>query len=565
MQRLDLGPLFWSEVRRISRHWWFYALRSILVGGLLLGLGGVMAIAVRRLDLRQVSEAARVGEWLFVLTVLVQLSMVLLAAPAATAGAFCTEMAHGHVCLMLVSGMSTVEIVVGTLAARLLHLLGAVACVVPVLALLSSLGGVPPEALVRLELVTVGTAMLSCAMALAVSIGSHRLHETLMATYALIAGWVLGYAILFMIRMTLAGRLIPAGCTAWFLSVNPYWLALEPIFSPSTYRPTEEWSFLAGSTSLALGTAAVAAWLLKAASLTNFEPARRRSWLSRLLFGHTIVSLDAYPAMWRECRSVHSSWWLRSLWAFYVVGALLFSVLAVVETSLSGFRRTVWTIPFNGFQAAVGLGLLSLLTPATLAEERARGSLDVLLSTPLATSSLVLSKWFACYRLVPCLALLPAVVAAAHAWPLQRWTGISLVVGMILAHGATVTSLGIGLATWVPRIDRALILSAAASVLITAGWIPLVLFLFEGSSLMPGLAMASPLFGVVQITSDMVTASPAAWSRHAGWASFWIVFFSFLALAMLLATLWSFDRCLGRITLRAPAASHRGHWRNTCL
>ena len=94
---MDPGPVFWSEVRRVSRHWWLYALRSMFVGGLLLGLGAVMVIGVRRLDLSQVSQAAKVGEWFFEVTALVQLSMVLLAAPAATAGAFCTEMARGHV------------------------------------------------------------------------------------------------------------------------------------------------------------------------------------------------------------------------------------------------------------------------------------------------------------------------------------------------------------------------------------------------------------------------------------------------------------------------------------
>ena len=52
----------------------------ILVGGVLLGLGAVTVIGVRRLDLSQVSEVAKVGEWFFAVTVLAQLSMVLLAA-----------------------------------------------------------------------------------------------------------------------------------------------------------------------------------------------------------------------------------------------------------------------------------------------------------------------------------------------------------------------------------------------------------------------------------------------------------------------------------------------------
>ncbi len=551
MVRLDIGPVFWTELRRTSRHRWLYALRSILVGGMLLVLGAVTEVGVRRLDLGQASEMAKVGEWFFVAITLLQLSMVLLAAPAATAGAFCTEMARGHTCLMLVSGINSAQIVFGTLGARLLHLLGTVACIVPVLCVSSSLGGVPPQALVRLELVTVGTAVLGCAVALAVSIVSRRLHETLMATYALLVGWVMGYGILVMIRTTAAGRLVPAGWTRWFLDVNPYWLALEPIVSPSTFKPAGEWGFLASSTGLAMGIAAVAAWRLKPAALSEFAPARRRSWPFRLPFYRSIVSLDACPLYWRECRSGQSSFWLRLLWGFYFVGAVVFTVLAVAECAMAGTRLTVWPRPFNGFQAAAGLGLLSLVTPAALAEERTRGSLDVLLSAPLSTSSLVLSKWLACYRLVPFLALLPAAVAAAHAGEFQRWSGVLLIVGMILAYGAAVTSLGIALATWVPRVDRALILSAATSVLITVGWIPLVFLLFPNKELGIGLATASPLFGVVQITSDMATATPAAWLLHGRWVLFWIGAFSLVAVALLLATLASFDRCLGRMTPRA--------------
>ena len=99
-------------------------------------------------------------------------------------------------------------------------------------------------------------------------------------------------------------------------------------------------------------------------------------------------------------------------------GALLFTVLAVVECAGRGSRgTTLWAGPFNGFQAAVGLLLLSLVTPASLAEERARGSLEVLLSTPLSTRSLVLGKWLAHYRVVPWLALLPGLVAIAMRSP----------------------------------------------------------------------------------------------------------------------------------------------------
>jgi ABC-type transport system involved in multi-copper enzyme maturation permease subunit len=554
MGRLDLGPVFLSELRRISRHWWSYALRSLLVLAVLLALGGVTEIGVRRLDLAQVSEVAKVGEWFFETIAAVQLSLILLAAPAATAGAFCTEMARGHVLLMLVSGITSTQIVFGTLGARLLHLMGIVACVVPVLCAASSLGGVPPQALVRLEVVTVGTAVLGCSLALAVSVFSRRLHETLMATYSLLAGWVMGYGILFMIRTTPAGRLVPGGWTTWFLDVNPFWLTLEPIFSPSTCTPATEWSFLASTSALSLGIASVAAWRISSAALAGFSPLRR-PWLAHSSLFCSIFSLDSCPVFWRECRSAHSSFWFRLLWGVYVVGALVFTTMAVVECTTAGIARTVWPRPFNGFQAAVGLGLLSILAPATLAEERSRGSLDVLLSTPLSTPCLVLSKWFACYRLVPFLALLPAAVAAVHVPSFERWPGVLLVGGIVLAEGAAVTSLGLALATWVSRVDRALILSAGALVLITVGWIPFALLFFGERSLGIGVAMASPLFAVVQLTVDLATASTTDWALHANWGLRWILISIMVALVLLLATIATFDRCLGRITLRAAAAS----------
>jgi ABC-type transport system involved in multi-copper enzyme maturation permease subunit len=553
MGLMEVGPVFWNELRRVSRHRWTYIVRSILVGGLLLGLGMVTLIGLRRLDLGEVSELAKIGEWFFQVTAAVQLLLVLLAAPAAMAGAFCTEMARGHVSLMLVSGVSPNQIIFGTLGARLLHLLGAVACGLPVLCVSSSLGGVPPDALVGLELVTMGTAVLGSAVALAVSILSRRLYETLMTSYCLLGGWVLGYGILFTIRMTALGRLVPAGWVAGFLEVNPFWLALRPIVDPRDYRPAQQWLFLAGAVCLASGIAALAAWLLRVGVLTDFSLRRGPFRLPRLHLWRMVVSLDAWPVFWRECRTSQASFWSRLVWGFYVVGAIVFTVLAVTECTTRGTTRVFWPRPYNGFQAAVGLGLLSLLAPATLAEERARNSLGLLLSTPLSSRSLVLGKWFACYRVVPFLALLTAAVAAAHAAVFQRWSGVFLATGMILAQGAAVTSLGIALATWVPRVERALILSATASVLITAGWIPLVLVLFGENSLGPGLAMASPLFGIVQITIDLASARSDVWHLHESWALVWIAVFSAVSLALLLATLATFDRCLGRITLCAPA------------
>ena len=118
------------------------------------------------------------------------------------------------------------------------------------------------------------------------------------------------------------------------------------------------------------------------------------------------------------------------------------------------------------------------------------------------------------------------------------------------------TSLGIALAIWVPRYDRALTLSAAVAVFLTVAWIPLMLLLFQDrKALGMGLASASPLFGVTLLTAAMVEDSASSWGLHAGWAMFWVLAYCAAAVALLGASLASFDACLGRIPPGAATPS----------
>ncbi len=557
MRTFDVGPVFWSEWRRASRDRWHYILRSLLVTSLLAALSAVFGATLYRVELVQAGAVADARVWCFVIVVLTQLSMVLLVAPVSSAGAFSTEMARGHVFLMMVTGLSAAEIVFGTLAARSLVVLSSVACVLPVLLLSAQISGIPMQAIVRLEIVTVASALLGCALALALSVRARRFHETILATYVILVFWILGPLILLMIGLTSVRRVLPGWLAGWLQSVNPYWLVLGPIVRPNFIRPRELWSFLAGAIALSLVLAAVAAWRLGRATTVTVRAGRPNpwKWFSRA-FGivrwRPLVDLDAHPVFWRECRLQQPSRWTGLLWRLYVVGAVFFTALAVVECATRGPQRTIWAGLFNGFQAAVGLLLLSVVTPAALAEDRARGGLELLLSTPISTRSLVLSKWCAYYRAVPALALLPALIAAAHAPVHGRWLGVLLAGGLVIAQGAAVTSLGIAFATWSPRVDRALILSASVAVFVTVAWVPLALALFPGEDVGLGLAAASPLVGMAILTTDMVKASNAQWALRTAWAGMWIVTFGLIAAGLLWATLKSFDRCVGRISSRRP-------------
>src|SRR6478736_2698766 len=101
MISVDLRPVFWCEWRRLSRQRWLYLARSVYVAGLLAGLIAVWWAASTRVDLNHPTGIARAGEWYFTIITLGQISMVLLAAPASTAGAFSSDMTRGHVFMTL--------------------------------------------------------------------------------------------------------------------------------------------------------------------------------------------------------------------------------------------------------------------------------------------------------------------------------------------------------------------------------------------------------------------------------------------------------------------------------
>ena len=92
--------------------------------------------------------------------------------------------------------------------------------------------------------------------------------------------------------------------------------------------------------------------------------------------------------------------------------------------------------------------------------------------------------------MVPRLAILPIWVAAGAAMITDGGIGLVLMIGLILAYAAAITSLGLAVATWVPRLGRVITVSVMAYVLVAVGW-PLVLQVLPS---LPAFRMM-PVFG----------------------------------------------------------------------
>ena len=135
----------------------------------------------------------------------------------------------------------------------------------------------------------------------------------------------------------------------------------------------------------------------------------------------------------------------------------------------------------------------------SLAEERMRASLDVLLTTPLSTRSILAGKWAGAFRIVPTLLFAPVVTGLLLAGESGRWIQYFLFVLLLLAYSAVIVSIGLALATWQSRLGRALASCVASYIALSIGWPALVLVITLGG---PGndrvilpLVMGTPLYG----------------------------------------------------------------------
>ena len=151
-----------------------------------------------------------------------QLALVLLAAPAATAGAICLDRARGTLSHMFLTDLTNAEIVLGKLAAGLVPVLSLLLCTLPVMELISLLGGVDSMAILGSFAVALGVAVLGCSLAMFFSLWVGKTHEALMGAYAIWALWLLAVPISELVARW-------AGWS-WFTpprTVDPFFLALH--------------------------------------------------------------------------------------------------------------------------------------------------------------------------------------------------------------------------------------------------------------------------------------------------------------------------------------------------
>jgi ABC-type transport system involved in multi-copper enzyme maturation permease subunit len=418
--RIGTGPVFAHERILAARRWQHYAARSFLVAALLAAMGVIAWDSSTILTGNPGRTYASLAERYFYGLIGVELAIVMLAAPAAAAGAICAERARGTLDHILVTDLTDAEILLGKLGARLLPVFGLVACSWPVMGISSLLGGIDPFALILAFGVILAVGVFGCTMALALSVWARKPLEVIMAVYGCWSLVLLAYPGWHEIASRGAIRNPPL----WLLAANPFYLAFTPYVAPNA---TSWWTcsrfFLAtsaGSVALIL----LAVWRMRPATLkarSRGERIPRLGLLGRLARVLPAPSLDRNPVLWREWHRSRPSAWTTILVGLTIGATTLCCIVGALDAWLLGLMpgggdaalyAGLWS---DLIQVGLGLLIFSAVAPMSLSEERQPGSLDVLLATPLSTRTIVLGKWMGTFRRVPWLAIGPGIMALALA------------------------------------------------------------------------------------------------------------------------------------------------------
>jgi hypothetical protein len=567
------GPVFIYECLTNARRWQTYALRSLGAAALLAAMATIAYSDDPVAQPKSWRDYAQLGVEYFYALIGVELALVMLAAPAATAGAICLDRARGTLAHMLMTDLSDPEIVLGKLAARLMPVMGLVACSWPVMSLCALLGGIDPIALTLAFAIIVAVAILGCTLALTLSVWAKKSHEVILATYTV---FILGLLIWPIWELT--SRVYGAP-PHWTLLFNPFYVAFAPYAVPGKL---ELWDYL-GFFGVTLGASA----LLSALAVWRTRPVAckgsadkskgpRLGLIGRVGRWLPGPSLDRNPVLWREWHRSKPSRWMVFLLALLMGTTAALCVVGAVSFWQNGVERG----PIGGWQMAgvfafllhviFGLLMLSAIASTSMSEERQRGSLDILAVTALSTRTIVIGKWLGTFRLAALIGVAPGLIALAMATsrsdnqsaiaaglPPQyyqtitlgvRIYGVFLVIATIVAHGALITSLGLALGVWMKRQARAIAFTVGFAIFVGGAWPMLVMIIMNGGGFRSeGVAALSPVVAITILLNTFMVRTSAFNQGILWWGTFWAAEVFVLALGLLALTVRTFDDCFDRM------------------
>ncbi len=221
---LGLGPVLRYELITTARRGRYYLAR-VVYGSVLLFL---LWVQFTEWEMNHPSGATpealhQFAESTFIVFARAQLAALLCLLPALVAGVIADEHQRKTLHYLLASRLSSLEIVLGKLGARLLHVGTFVAIGLPVVCLLALYGGLDPEKVFTIYFSTFTTVLSVSGLSIFISVLARRPRDAILVVYLLEAIWLLGPPAIRPIAENCDGIL------AWVEPVNSVLLLTNPL------------------------------------------------------------------------------------------------------------------------------------------------------------------------------------------------------------------------------------------------------------------------------------------------------------------------------------------------
>ncbi|MGA2032125.1 MAG: ABC transporter permease subunit [Thermoguttaceae bacterium] len=397
------GPLFSVELVTSARRARYWVIRVLYAGLLLLFLCSTY-IEYYRLGQNNIGTVANLTAQFFEAFAWLQLLTVAFLGPGLVAGTIAQERERRTIEYLFATPLRNSEIVLGKLAARLVHLVYIVLVGVPVLAIAMLQGGIAPEALAVLLVVTVSTMLVLAALSIAVSVWSPRAREAVTRAYLLV--------LVLLLLPPIVASMSGTAFYAWLgpineqlLAGNPFWLLTEILSLASSSGAATEWT-LVGTlvrNQMILTVAATACAMLAVRRVhlrrAGAAPRKRLRWLRFFR-----PALGQRPMLWKELFAEPAAARLGTLGVIALFLLLLAAITPgacmVFDALQSSQARASYQIDqcvsyawvMGDIVSCGALLLIAVRAAGSVTSEKERQCWDSLLGTPLEAREILWAK-----------------------------------------------------------------------------------------------------------------------------------------------------------------------------
>ena len=447
------GPILDKELRVASRQRRNYALRFLYVGLLTVFMVFVWLGATRGSGsssaVFRASRMSEVGRGVTVMVVWLQFLTAQVLAAVLLSGAVSGEIRQRTLDALLVTPISSVQVVLGKFASKLVQVGILVATSLPLLAVIRVFGGVPWDYLVSGLSLTVTAAALAGALSLLFSSYFRRAHEAVLAAVLCEAG-VIGAVFAAMALLADRGVIGSGAAHSIVLLSNPFaaLVSRTGVMLSARPNPGPSFSWFLQCVPL-LAVAGVALLLslwrvrrLRSGLTAQFAPAAA-------MHSGAIRPVKGSPIVWKELRKPLFSRRRRSLLIYASLAIVAAGVILVPLLLGAGAAAGAYILGYALYVLFVVH--LAASAGAAVTSEREARTWPILLTTPLENRQIIKGKAMGLFRRnLPLLAPLPVlyalgiVIAPASGGAVQGYL-FSVVIGAVGLIGTTVFLLGVGL------------------------------------------------------------------------------------------------------------------------